>query len=365
MVSTIDRDHSRFKDIVRGKVKKELRKFMSNGELVGRKGKDLVSIPLPQIELPRFQFGDKSQGGIGQGEGKEGDPAGPGDGEGEAGDQPGEHTLEVELTIDELAEIMGEELELPRIEPKGQQELEQNRYKYTSISRRGPGSLVHFKKSYKQALKRLLSTGEYNAENPMIFPIKEDIRYRSWKRISEPHSNAVIIYMMDVSGSMQEEQKEIVRMESFWIDLWIQKHYKGLETRYIIHDATAKEVDKETFFRTKESGGTVISSAYDLCRQIVEKDYPLEYWNIYPFHFSDGDNWSEGDNRKCIDLLNEHLLKFSNMFCYGQVKSQYGSGKFIEELEKAFPEDERVVLSEIEDKDSIMDSIKEFLGKGN
>ncbi len=362
MVSTIDQDHGRFKDIVRGRIKKELRKFMSNDELVGRKGKDLVSIPLPQIELPRFKFGDRSQGGVGQGDGEEGTPAGPG--EGEAGDQPGEHILEVEISVEELAEIMGEELELPRITPKGEKEIKEQKLKYSSISRTGPGSLVHFRKSYKQALKRLVSTGEYDPDNPVIYPVKEDIRYRSWKRVPDPHSNAVIIYMMDVSGSMQDEQKEIVRMESFWIDLWIQKHYKGLETRYIIHDAAAKEVDRETFFRTKESGGTVISTAYDLCREIVERDYPPEFWNIYPFHFSDGDNWSDGDNQKCIELLRKHILKFSNVFCYGQVTSRYGSGKFIEELSGAFDGDERVILSKIDDKSSIMDSIKEFLGKG-
>jgi uncharacterized sporulation protein YeaH/YhbH (DUF444 family) len=71
--------------------------------------------------------------------------------------------------------------------------------------------------------------------------------------------------MMDVSGSMGDEQKEIVRTTSFWIDTWIRAHYKGVQTRYIIHDAVAQEVDRETFFHTRESGGTVISSAYELC----------------------------------------------------------------------------------------------------
>ena len=70
--------------------------------------------------------------------------------------------------------------------------------------------------------------------------------------------------MMDVSGSMGDEQKEIVRIESFWIDAWLQSQYKGLESRYIIHDAVAREVDRETFFHTRESGGTMISSAYKL-----------------------------------------------------------------------------------------------------
>jgi uncharacterized protein len=120
-VSKIERDHSRFRQIVRGRIKKELRKYMTQGELIGKKGKDLVSIPLPQIDLPHFRFG-RNMGGVGSGEGQVGDPVGgqpqDGNGQGEAGDQPGEHMLEVDLTLDELAKILGEELELPNISPK-------------------------------------------------------------------------------------------------------------------------------------------------------------------------------------------------------------------------------------------------------
>src|SRR5205807_4301855 len=117
----IDRDHQRFRKIVRGKVKSSLGKYISRGELIGRKGKDLVSIPLPQIEIPQFRFGQKGSGGVGQGEGQVGQPLGPGQqqpGAG-AGDQPGGHILEVELTMEEMAQILGEELALPRIEPRG------------------------------------------------------------------------------------------------------------------------------------------------------------------------------------------------------------------------------------------------------
>ena len=75
-------------------------------------------------------------------------------------------------------------------------------------------------------------------------------------------SNAVIVFMMDVSGSMGEEQKELVRLESFWIDTWLRKNYEGIESRYIVHDVSAKEVDKHTFYHLREDGGTKISSAY-------------------------------------------------------------------------------------------------------
>jgi uncharacterized sporulation protein YeaH/YhbH (DUF444 family) len=124
----------------------------------------------------------------------------------------------------------------------------------------------------------------------------------------EPVTNAVIIYMMDVSGSMGDEQKEIVRIESFWIDAWLTKQYKGLESRFIIHDAVAREVDRDTFFHTRESGGTMISSAYKLCAQIIDDSYPADEWNIYPFHFSDGDNWSMDDTLSCVEHPEEAAL---------------------------------------------------------
>ena len=108
----------------------------------------------------------------------------------------------------------------------------------------------------------------------------------------------------------------------------------------------------------------MISSAYKLCAQILENEYPANEWNVYPFHFSDGDNWSVDDTVQCIDIMRTQILPFVNQFCYGQVESPYGSGQFIKDLNEQFDEDDRVVVSEIKGKDAIMDSIRDFLGKG-
>ena len=163
---------------------------------------------------------------------------------------------------------------------------------------------------------------------------------------------------------MGDEQKEIVRIESFWIDTWLRSQYKGIESRYIIHDAMAREVDRDTFFSTRESGGTMISSAYKLCASMMEDEYPSDEYNIYPFHFSDGDNWSVDDTVTCVDILTNQILPFSNQFAYGQVESPYGSGQFIKDLQEHFADATNLVTSEIKGKDAIMDSIKEFLGQG-
>ena len=347
-----------------------MKKYVSQGEMPIPKGDKAYKVPMPSIETPRFKFGGKQQGGMGQGQGDKGDPVDQQEGEeqpgeGEAGQGEGNKELDVELSLDELASILGEELELPNIEPKGKKAIPSVTERYNSIGQVGPDSLKHFKRSYREALKRQISIGSYDEKNPVIIPIKSDMRFRSSSTSVEMENSAVVIYMMDVSGSMGDEQKEIVRTESFWINLWLKSQYKEIDIRYIIHDATAKEVDEATFFRTRESGGTLISSAFKLCREIIQQDYDPSEWNIYPFHFSDGDNWSTDDTKLCLDILDTDIIPASNMFCYGQVESRYGSGQFFKDLKNKYGEESGdVILSKIKNKEAILDSIKEFLGKG-
>ena len=190
------------------------------------------------------------------------------------------------------------------------------------------------------------------------------MRFKGWSETPKPQTNAVIIYMMDVSGSMGDEQKEIVRTEAFWIDTWLRSQYKGIHRRYVIHDAAAREVDEDTFYRTRESGGTLISSAYKLALDMIKKDYPASDWNIYPFHFSDGDNWSTEDTKICLDMVQNELLPVCNQFSYGQVESRYGSGQFFKDILERFNGEEKIVASRIADREGIYESIKQFLGGG-
>jgi len=288
-------------------------------------------------------------------------PARPGNGHGPAGDQPGDHILEVELTLQELVELLGDELGLPRIQPKSKNQVEGEVTRYTGLRRVGPEGLRHFKRTYREALKRQMISGTYNYARPAIVPIRDDKRYRSWKTYPRPESNAVILYMMDVSGSMTQRKKELVRLTAFWIDSWLKAHYPRLVTRYIVHDAAAHEVDAHTFFHVRESGGTRISSAYEMCRDIIRKDYPVEEWNLYAFHFSDGENFGDEDDRRCADLLKNELLPQMNLFCYGQVQS--GGGRlFMDTLSDV--RDEKLATAKINDDEDIYAAIKTFLGKG-
>ncbi|MGE0697386.1 MAG: DUF444 family protein [Pirellulales bacterium] len=363
----MEHDLSRFRQIVRGKIRQNLRKYITHGELIGRKGRDLVSIPVPQLDVPHFRYGKNGAGGVGQGDGEEGTPVAGGDpesGQGKAGSDPGAHLLEVEVSLEELAAILGDELELPRIEPKGKENIEQQKARYSSIRRSGPESLRHFKRTYMEALRRQISSNSYVPDRPRVVPIREDKRYRAWTETPDPQANAVVVYLMDVSGSMTDEQKEIVRTAAFWLDTWLRSQYQGVERRYIIHDAAAKEVDEETFYHTRESGGTRISSAYKVCADLIGRDFPPSDWNIYCFQFSDGDNWGE-DNEKSLELLREKLLPQVNLFCYGQVESPYGSGEYIRSLESGIGEDNpKLVVAEIENKEAIYPCLKTFLGTG-
>ena len=365
MGQKIDKDLQRFRKIVRGHVKSNLSKYIGRGEMIGKKGNDLVSIPLPAINPPQFRYGSKGSGGVGVGPGQPGQPLTPqqGDGDPQAGEEPGGHILEVELTMQELADILGEELALPRIQPKGKKNIVAVKDKYSSIRNVGPESLRHFKRTYKQALKRQISGGVYNPVTPKIIPQREDKRYRAWKEFPKPDAVACIVYMMDVSGSMTDEQKEIVRVESFWLDSWIRSHYQGIERVYIIHDAAAKEVDEHTFYHTRESGGTKISTAYDLANRIIGSRYPIEEWNVYAFHFTDGDNWGD-DNPKALKLLKNELLPKLNLFGYGQVESPYGSGEFFDHIDALTADNENLITSRVPDREAILGSIKEFLSTG-
>jgi uncharacterized protein len=365
MTQKIDRDVHRFKQIVKRRIKDNLKEFISHGEMIGRQGNDKVSIPIPNLDIPHFRYGKKGNGGVSSGPGEPGTTLGPGEGdEGrEAGNSPGEHVVEVEVSLAEVMDLLHEELALPRIEPKGAPNIVRDHERYTTIATTGPRALVHRKRTFKRALKRQSMANWESASPAAVVPIPEDHRYRAPKQRPQPEANAVVFFLMDVSGSMGDEQKELVRINSFWIDSYIRQYYKGTENCYIIHDAEAREVSQDAFFRTRESGGTRISSAYRLCSQLMESRFSPSEWNIYVFHFSDGDNWGE-DDAPTLQLVGQKLLPVVNLFGYTQVQSAYGSGRFLGELVAAFPQHEKLVTTEIAKRGDILGSIKKLLGTG-
>lgn len=373
MLGRVNLDKRRFFDIVRKSVRKNLHKFITSDRFVlpDKSGRGKISIPLPRINIPRFKFEDRQLKGVGQGKGDKGDIIGWGDeedgGQGQgAGDQIGDHALEeIEINEDDFFKILGEELELPRIEPKGRKTVESPRYAYKGIRRVGPESLRQFKRTYKEALKRQIASGSYDPQNPVVFPIKNDKRYRSLESKTSSEISAVIFHLIDVSGSIDDEQREIIRRITYCVNGWIERCYKGTKQRYIVHDFEAEEVIKHTFFHIDTSGGTKISSALSLMSEIIDKEYPAEEWNIYAFYYSDGDNWNDEDNLKCMRLIGDRILPKINLFCFGYLINEHmGSNPgFFKFLKAGFKKEKRIIISKIKDRDSIIGTIKRFLGK--
>ena len=167
-------------------------------------------------------------------------------------------------------------------------------------------------------ITRTIAIGEYNAKNPVVLPIKDDMRYRSWSTTKSPQSNAVVIYMMDVSGSMTQMHKDIAKRFFILLYLFLKKNYKKIEVVFIRHHTSAKEVDEEEFFYSRETGGTIVSSALKLTLDTIKARYPVEEWNLYGAQASDGDNWND-DSPGCAALLEKELLPRMQHFSYVEV----------------------------------------------
>jgi len=133
---------------------------------------------------------------------------------------------------------------------------------------------------------------------------------------------------------------------------------------FITHHTEAKEVDEETFFSLGESGGTRVSSAYSLCLETIDRRYPADRWNIYPFHFSDGDNWGDEDNARCVRLVRQ-IIKRCNLFGYGEIKEEVYSRWSTSSLMGALSEikDPEFVGITIKGKEDVYPALKKFFSR--
>ena len=312
-------DHDEFRKIISGKLRDNLKKFVTSGRIFRHRGNGkggIASIPVPRIDRPVIVFG-KPDDGIGRGPGKPGDVIDkdkePGKG-GKAGQEAGEGML-IDIDQDEVLKMIGEELKLPNMKPKHTPTYEEIIIKYNNISKVGPMSLVHRRRTIKQCMKRMIASGDwnnkvqfpgYNTELPVIKINNDDFRYRQWNEIKKPSSNAVIFFARDGSGSMDQYKCDIVSDMSWWIDLWIRKDYKRTERLYIWHDTEAKEVSEDDFYRLRYGGGTTCSSSLKLIQKIIKHRYPPEKYNIYIFYFGDGENYGS-DNKVFCESIKNHL----------------------------------------------------------
>lgn len=317
-MSNILDDHQTYRNIVEGRKRKELSKFIEGGSVFKLRpdSKGRVSVPVKQILQPRFVYGNPDEG-VGNGNGKPGDVVGTKPGNGSKGNKPGddhEDEVLVEVDVNEILDQIGQELRLPNMRPR-EKTLEEVVIKYNGLARVGPRSLLHMKKTIRECMKREIATGEVTYKKVLgssvpvrIFGvIKDDFRFRQWTEKRIPANNAAIFFVRDGSGSMDNTKCEIVSDMAFWIDLWIKKHYKITEKYYIWHDTVAKEMSEYDFYHSRLGGGTYASSSLKyIDDEFLRNRITPDKWNIYIFYFGDGET-SQRDNSEFCKIISTRL----------------------------------------------------------
>ncbi len=345
-------DRSRHREKVREAIRENIADVIAEEAIIGRSGDRVVKVPIRGIREYRFVFGENQpRVGTGDGDTETGDVVGKsGDGRagdvgGPAGDQPGTDYYETDVSLEELTEIMFEDLELPEMDRKRLRELP------TEVARkrkgyRRAGVRVHLDKrrTARSRIRRKLARGSPLPPDAEAFGIpassprdagegprfpfhREDLTYRRTVHDVIPQSNAVVICIMDTSGSMDTMKKYLARSFFFLLYRFVLTRYQNVEVVFVAHHAEAREVSEEEFFHKGESGGTLISTGYRKALEIIHERYPPALWNVYAFHCSDGDNWTT-DNEAALESAQE-LCQAANLFGYGEIKPlnsrRYGS----------------------------------------
>jgi hypothetical protein len=357
-------DQARHQQKVQEAIRKNLPDLVSDESIVLSDGRKTVKVPIKSLDESHFVYNYNKKQHVGQGDGdsKVGDvlgvdpqaAKGPGKGK-DAGDQPGEDVVDTEISIDQLEDMLFEELELPNLEQKQKEQLQTKEIVFTDIRKKGIMSNIDKKRTLIENLRRNANAGKSGIGG--ISP--DDLRYKTWTEIVKPQSNAVILALMDTSGSMGSFEKYCARSFFFWMTRFLRRKYEHVEIIYVAHHTEAKEVTEEEFFTRGESGGTICSSAYQKALDIIDSRYPTAAWNIYPFHFSDGDNLTS-DNERCVKLISQ-LMERCNMFGYGEV-NQYNRSSTLMSAYKHI-HDKKFMYSIIKEKGEVYKALTTFFSK--
>lgn len=322
-------DRKRHRKLVEDAVKRNMGDLIAEESIIGQDRNKKFKIPVKGVKEYQFMYGTNN-GGAGAGSGNEqrgqvvgktrGDSQEQGLG-GQPGQDAGEDIYETEITMDEIVQYLFEDLQLPDMERKKFATIESYRKcKLSGYQKKGIPPRLAKKRSVTEKLKRTQSALRDGGAvtDPARKPfIEDDLRYRRVKEDIHRHSNAVVICIMDTSGSMDQTRKYLARSFYFLLYQFVQYKYEHVEVVFVAHSTEAKEVTEQEFFHKGESGGTFISSGYAKALEIIEQRYNPSVWNIYAFHCSDGDNWGDDDS-KAITLAKE-LCEVCNLFGYGEV----------------------------------------------
>ena len=372
-------DRRRHRQLVEKSIKENLGDILSEESIVGETKNKKFKIPIRGIKEYQFVFGNNNTGvATGTGQEKRGDRIGSGDeGNGKsgnkgAGNSKGDDVYETEITLEELMDYIVEDLDLPNLDKKKYSEILSD----SSARRRGyqrhginprlaKKKTVMAKAARKQGKRRaLIEAGveeEGIEEELERFPFREeDMRYYRVKTKPKKESNAVMIFIMDVSGSMDSSKKYLARSLFFVLATFIKRKYNNIAFEFISHTTVAKRVNEYEFFHKAESGGTYISSGVNMALELIKEKYPPSVWNIYPIYASDGDNWSE-DNERAMEAVKK-LCEISNMFGYAELLPSTYSTTMYYRFNKEIT-DKKFVSVIVKEKKNLWDALKTMLSK--
>jgi len=359
-------DSDRHKELVKRAIKKNSGDIITNYDVITTDGKKKVKVKIKLLEQYKIKHGSsKNKQGTGHGIDVEpGKKYKVGDKKGKSGNSPGnqegEKAYEEDVSLDEMVDILLEELELPWLKEKNKRVIVNEVDEISSVEKKGILPNLDLKRTILQNLKRNAMLGDAKVGNI----VEDDFRYKSWDTQFEEHSNAAVYLMMDCSGSMTKNKRDIAKIFYFWMVQFLRRKYEKINVYFILHDTVAEFVNESDFFKVSRGGGTVCSSAFKLAHKHIKNNHPKDSWNNYVFEISDGDNWRE-DNPVCLKVINK-LLPLVRAIGYAEVI-------FNEEL--SLWKDESSLLSEylnknikrtrflstrISSKDAIFDNLKSF-----
>lgn len=311
------RDWLRHNEKVRDAVKQSLPDLVSGADALTNTQDRTVVVPVKLLEHARFRLSDADeQTGAGQGKGEPGDVLrpgqDPGDGDeaGQGGSGQGEFQLAMEFKMDEIVDWLWEELKLPDLKPKQSPSINDEEWVREGWDKHGPRARLDRRRTMKEAIKR-------RAVQPAAAPFtNDDLRFRQITQKPKPSNHAVVIFAVDVSGSMNETQRKLAKTFFFFALQGIRREYARVETVFLAHTDDAWEFSEQEFFQASGSGGTVSSSVFRLSLDIFRERYDANRFNRYLFYASDGENFRE-DRAPATALLTE-LAKELNYIGYVQ-----------------------------------------------
>lgn len=380
----------RFLERYRKHIKKAVNEAVNKRSITDMEHGESISIPSEDISEPVFSHGRGGKRNIinpGNKEFRSGDrirkpsggSGGQGQGSGDAGNGgEGLDDFTFNITQDEFLEFLFEDLELPNLVRKELKEMSDHVYRHAGFTSHGVPNRINIVRSLRNAharrialsgksrrrLKELKALVDQEMEKDevlrdaqslldwqeeiegldhkirrMPFIDDFDLRFNRNERVPVPSNAAVMFCLMDVSGSMTQNTKDMAKRFFLLLYLFLRRNYEKIEVVFIRHHTSAKEVDEEEFFYSRETGGTIVSSALKMMGEVISDRYPPNAWNIYAAQASDGDNWND-DSPQCRELLAKAIMPLVQYYSYIEItpRDHQALWHAYEDVQSGFPE---------------------------